>query len=100
MLGQAFSPLGDSATVAASTSSAGAALAGAAGAGQSVRVYNAASAVAFVRFGAGAQTALATDTMVAPGATEVFTISDRVTNVAALLGAGTGNVLFQRGAGM
>jgi hypothetical protein len=100
MQGQAFSPLADNVSIVGAVGSTGAVLPGVAGAGQTVRVYNAANNVAFVRWGAGAQTALATDTMVAPGATEVFSISDRVDQVAVILPTGAGNILFQRGAGM
>jgi hypothetical protein len=100
MQGQAFSPLGDNVSVVGGVASVGAALPGAQGAAQTIRVYNGANGVAFVRWGNGAQTAVATDTFVAPGATEVFSIPGNVTEVAAILPVGAGSITFQRGAGM
>ena len=84
--------------VAASGSSADEALPGTAG--NQCRVYNGSAAMAFVRFGVGAQTAVLTDSFVAPGNTEVFSIPPTVDTVAAILSTGTGNVYFQRGMGL
>jgi hypothetical protein len=64
------------------------------------RVYNSSAAIAFIRFGKGAQVPAITDAFVAPGATEVFTIDPTVTDAGAILSAGTGNVYFQRGLGL
>lgn len=68
--------------------------------GTVVRVYNATTAVAFFRVGTSAVgSAVTTDTFIAAGATEVFSIPPGVTNVASI-GAGTGIVYFQRGDGI
>lgn len=93
-----FIPLSNTASISGSTTSASASLGGSGG--TSLRVYNASSAVAYVRWGSGAQTAVTTDTYLAPGATETFQINgNMVDTVAAILSTGTGSVLFQRGHG-
>lgn len=98
-----FSGYGDNVVIAASTTSAAGALPGAVAAGQSraetMRVYNATSSPAFFRTGVAAPTAVTTDTFIAPGSTEVFSLPPGVEQVAVILGSGTGNVYFQRGAG-
>jgi hypothetical protein len=97
----AFSPIGNSITVAATTTSVDTALPGSDAPAASLRVINASAAVAAIRYGAGAQTAvLATDLPVNAGSTEVFNIPVGVTNVAVILASGTGNVYFTRGGGL
>jgi uncharacterized PurR-regulated membrane protein YhhQ (DUF165 family) len=63
-----------------------------------VRIYNAASAAAFVRWGTTAQTAVTTDMAIAPGATEAFT-KNNATRIAAILASGTGSVYITTGNG-
>ena len=101
MASLSFSGLGNNVAVAATTASAAGSLPGADAtlSGESVRVYNATASAAFFRSGAGAQTALATDAFIAPGSTEVFSLSPETSNVGVLLASGTGTVYFQRGAG-
>lgn len=97
----AFAGTGNNVAIAATTSSGSAALPGNTEVPGSIRVYNSGTTgVAFVRWGASAPTAVATDTFVAPGSTEVFSIPPGVTHVAAILSASTGNVYFQRGGGL
>lgn len=89
----------ESKTISASTTSANAAWT--AGVGDKVtelRVYNAATAVAFIRWGTGAQTAVNTDMAIAPGATEVF-YKGYSNNVAVILASGTGSVYVSAGEG-
>lgn len=97
MCEKAFSPVGSNLPVAASTTSAGGSLPGVS---DQLRVYNSATGVAFWRVGNGAQTAVATDTFVAPGATEVFSIPPLIDNFAVILSTGTGTVYAQRGYGL
>ena len=101
MASLSFSSLGNNVAISASTTSATGALPGfdATRVGDTVRVYNATASAAFFRSGAGAQTALATDAFIAPGSTEVFSLSPETSNVGVLLASGTGTVYFQRGAG-
>ena len=65
---------------------------------QTVRLFNSGPNVAFVRFGVGAQTAVATDMALAPNSVEVFSLPEAVSNsptayVAAIAGA-AGNTLY------
>lgn len=101
MASLSFSSLGNNVAIAASTTSATGALPGfdATRVGSTVRVYNATASAAFFRSGAGAQTAVATDTFIAPGSTEVFSLAPGVTDVAVILASGSGTVYFQRGGG-
>jgi hypothetical protein len=99
---KAFSPIGDSVTVAASTTSASGVLpAGSTSSivAKTLRVYNGTASVAFFRTGAAAGTAVATDTFVAPGGTEVFNVPSNVTSFDVILATGTGNVYAQLGGG-
>ncbi|HQT85944.1 MAG: hypothetical protein B7Z58_11620 [Acidiphilium sp. 37-64-53] len=90
-----FRPAG-TASVAGSTSAASVALVGG---GSSVLVYNAAGAVAFVRFGMTGVTAGVRDTPVPPGARMLVDAGQLVTTASAVLGSGTGSVFFTRGDG-
>ncbi len=96
----AFSPTAATTTLSASTTSANGALAGDTTVASSIRVYNGSTAVAFIKYGSGAQTATSADLPVAPGATEIFNIGPSVDNVAAILSTGTGNVYVTRGGGL
>jgi len=101
MASLSFSSFGNNVAVAASTASAAGSLPGADAtrSGESVRVYNATSSAAFFRSGTGTPTAVATDTFIAPGSTEVFSLAPGVTDVAVILASGSGTVYFQRGGG-
>jgi hypothetical protein len=93
---QPFRPAGTLA-LAASTSSANAALVGGGGA---VLVYNASSATAFFRLGAASGlTALTSDTPVPPGARMLVDGGPFVNTAAAILSTGTGTVYFTLGDG-
>jgi dTDP-4-dehydrorhamnose 3,5-epimerase-like enzyme len=66
-----------------------------------VRVYNAATTVAFVNCGAGSATAVATTSLpVAAGAASAVTVPEGTTHCAAILGTGTGTVYFTVGEGI
>jgi hypothetical protein len=93
---QGFKPSG-TLTVAASTTSAGGKLPGG---GESVLVYNASAAIAFVHF--DAQTTAATvvaDTPVPAGARMLFQVGVFSTYASVVLASGSGNVYFSRGDG-
>lgn len=101
----AFSQLGNTVVIAATNgASAGGTLPG--NGGDAIRVCNRSVSGVYVRWGLGAQTAVAlTDLYVPPGNTEVFAIESApgsIDNVAAIVeAAGTaGNVYFQRGSGV
>lgn len=98
---QGFYGVGGCVKVAASTSSVSAALEEVPSTRMStLRVFNGSSAVAHFRTGAGAQTAVLTDTFIAPGSTETFVVPARHTHVGVILSAGTGAVYLQRGSGL
>lgn len=100
---EAFSSLGDSVTVAATIASSSTVLPQTNNTlfqGKTIRIYNSAAAAVFFRTGIGTQTALLTDTFVAPGSTEVFSVPPNVTEVGLILASGTGNVFVQLGAGL
>jgi hypothetical protein len=80
-------------TIAATTTVATAALPGN---GESVLVYNASAAIAFVRVGGSATV---NDVPVPPGARMLMQCGAYASLVAVLLSTGTGNVLFVRGSG-
>lgn len=67
--------------------------------GEVVRVVNDSIDKAFFRTGVGAQTALVTDTPLAPSSVEVFRIPSGHTHWAAIRAAGSGNVYLTRGQG-
>lgn len=94
---QPFRP-GGTVQLAASTTSASVPLSGG---GESVLIYNASSAVAFVRFGVGAGIAASSaDTPVPPASRMLMHLGGPfVTSAAALLSAGSGAVFFSRGDG-
>jgi len=83
--------------IAASTTSTSGAIAPGSGA---VRIYNASTAVAFWRTGQGSPTALVTDTPIAAGAVEVFSISDKDNAAAVISPSGTGTIYFTPGEGL
>ncbi len=85
------------ATLAAGTSSANIALAGT---GEAVLVYNATSAIAFIRFGMDASVvATSADMPIPPGSRMLIHAGDFSKTVAALLSSGSGAVYFSRGQG-
>lgn len=105
-----FTPVGATVTVSATTSSSDEALpatavgssttnAGTIGGADVLRFYNAGTAIAFVRWGVGAQTAVTTDMPVAPGTIEVFSKAYEADTVAAITAAGTATVYVTAGRG-
>lgn len=64
-----------------------------------VRVVNAGTGTAFLRFGKGATTATVTDMPILSGATETFTKGDSTT-VAAITATGTATLYFTNGEGL
>jgi hypothetical protein len=98
---QGFHGVGNCVKVTASTTSAGSVLDAVASPRIStLRVFNGSSAVAHFRTGIGAQTAVLTDTFIAPGSTETFVVPPAHTHAAVILSAGTGAIYFQRGSGL
>lgn len=70
-------------------------------AGDAVRVYNANTEAAFLKFGVGAQTATANDLPIAPGAVEVIGVSMACDTFAAITaGSGGAGVYVTKGAGL
>lgn len=64
-----------------------------------VRVVNAGTGTAFIRFSTGAETATVTDMPVLPNSTEVFT-KGAYTHVSAICGTGTATLYFTNGQGL
>jgi hypothetical protein len=65
-----------------------------------VRVYNAGPNKAFIRFGTGVTTALATDMPIAPNSTEVFTKGATTTVAGICSGVETATLYFTCGEGL
>jgi hypothetical protein len=100
--GQAFTPNLDgtvgTVAVAASTTNANGTLTPPAAGLFQVRVFNACSTTAFIKFGG---TAATTDMPVPAGALEVLTVSAGTTSVGVILATGSGcNVYFTHGRGI
>lgn len=96
-----FSPLGPTVSIAVTTTS-GSALLGVPDtkAGCSIRVASAAGGqIAFIRFGSGAPTAVATDMPILPGTVEIFTVGPAITHVAAITATATATLYFTPGQG-
>ena len=73
----AFSPMGSTVNLAATTTTGSVALSGFGAGGGNVRVYNSGAVVVFINFGGSAVTAVLTTSMpLAPGATEVFAVGE------------------------
>lgn len=64
-----------------------------------MRIANAGTATAFVRWGNGAQTALVTDLPILSGTVEVFSKTDNVDTVAAITSSGTATLYITCGEG-
>ncbi len=92
-----FRQYGAAVIVAGSTTSAGTTLTRAAD--QTAIVSNPTAAVAYVKFGAGAQTATNADNAVLAGQKRVFSLLAAETHVAVLLSTGTGDVHIAVGDG-
>jgi N-acetylglucosamine kinase-like BadF-type ATPase len=98
---QAFYGVGNCAKITASTGSTSLMLTDAGSPRTTtLRVFNGSSAMAHFRTGVGTQTAVVTDTFVAPGSTETFIVPPAHTHVGVILSAGTGSVYVQRGSGL
>lgn len=88
-----FSPV-ESITVSASTATAAGSFKTTGIDAANMRVSNPTSAVAFVRWGSGAQTAVATDTPVLAGQSVMLPKGVGIANVAVILSTGTGSIYF------
>lgn len=98
---EAFSPIGDSASIAMTTSSGNVALPGDTSVAATVRIHNSATAPCGVKFGKDSSvTAAMTDFVIGAGGTEVVSIPPDITHYAAILSTGTGTVYAQRGGGL
>lgn len=102
---KAFRPAPDSTvSIAATTASASAAIAGSAGRGEfTVRVYNAGSATVFVKFGDTITTATTSNMPIPAGAVEVFSVQDSdgsANYVAAITASGSATVYVTTGEGI
>lgn len=87
---------GTSTSIAATGTTASAALSATS---PQVRVYNSGTVAAFIRFGKGAQTAVATDMALAPGAVENFGKLDADT-IAAITGGTAATIYIISGTGV
>lgn len=87
-------------TVSASTTSASATWADNDKAGDCLRVFNNTTAVAFLKYGLGTQTATTANIAIAPGAVEVIMIGEAADTVAVILSTGTGSVYLTKGSGL
>jgi hypothetical protein len=84
-------------TIAAGTTSAHAALLGT---GEAVLVYNASSAIAFLRFGMdGSVPATSADMPIPPGARMLIHAGEFAKSASVVLASGSGNVYLSRGQG-
>lgn len=92
---EAFQPSA-TVTVAASTTSASAALAGA---GDTAVVYNPTTGIAFVTFSTGTVTATNAGYPVPPGATRIVKVGRLVSSVGVILSTSSGNVYVTLGSG-
>lgn len=92
----AFQPTGTVALTAGTTSVSVALVGG----GDSIVVTNTTTELAYVRFGADPSVAAtSTDMPVLPGTRVILGINVLISNAAAVLASGSGNVLFTRGNG-
>lgn len=96
--------IGGTQVIAATTTSASVTLTATDNQNSELRIYNNGAAMAFCRWGIGAQTAVtATDVPIAPGATQDFTKGVIIPGqgqtqvVACLMGTGTGNIYVVTG---
>lgn len=96
----AFNAMSTTKTVSASTTSASATWADNDKAGDCLRVFNNTTAVAFLKYGIGAQTATTANIAIAPGAVEVIAVGDATDTVAVILSTGTGSVYLTKGSGL
>lgn len=87
-------------TISGSTTSASATWGAADQGGDCIRVFNSTTAIAYIKYGKGAQTATSADLPIAPGGVEVIGVSDGVDTVAVLLSTGTGSVYVTKGTGL
>ena len=96
-----FTPIGDTKNISAGTTTGSVALTGFTSvAGGSVRVHNAGSVTAFVRFGNSAITAVLTTAIPIPaGAVEAFELGAGCTHMAAITASSTATVYVTSGQG-
>jgi hypothetical protein len=98
---QAFSPIGNTSTVAtvASASTAATALPGDPDVVATAAVHNSGNAVAFIRFGGSGVVAAATDIVLPPNSLVILALGIGVTHYAVFSGTGSMNIYVQRGGG-
>lgn len=96
---QSFTPVETITVSASTTTAAGAFSTGAGIAANAMVIKNPTTAVAFVRWGSGAQTAVATDYPVLAGEQAYVPKGISIANVAVILSTGTGNIYFTAGNG-
>lgn len=96
----AFQAMSSNKTISASTSSASVTWSDSEMAGDCLRVFNGTTAIAFIKYGNGAQTATSSDYAVAPGAVEVLAVGSNTNTVAAILSTGSGSVYVVKGSGL
>lgn len=92
----AFTPTGSSIVLSGTTISSNAILPTTGG---SVRVYNSGSVIVFVKFGSSTVEATSSNSFIAPGATEVFSVPQGVTHVAGITASSTASIYVERGEG-
>lgn len=96
----AFQPMTTTKTISASVTTASATWADNDMAGDCLRVFNSTTAIAFIHFGNGAQTATSADLPIAPGAVEVIQVGGYANTVAVILSTSTGSVYVTKGSGI
>jgi len=96
--GSAFTPCGSTASIAATAASASATLSAPQVFASQMMVTNAGSTAAYMRWGAGSQTAQITDTPILPGSCQVLS-KGAADTVAAITGAGTTTLYVSPGEG-
>lgn len=96
----AFQAMTPTLTISGSTTTASAAWGASQNAGDCLRVFNSTTAIAFIHYGNGAQTATTADIPIAPGAVEVIQVGGYADTVAVILSTGTGSVYVTKGSGL
>jgi hypothetical protein len=96
MIANPFALNGGTLTVAATTASSSTPYTSG---GDTIRVFNSSANIAFIRSGVGTQTAVITDTPVAPNSVALFTIPHTDTQIGIILNAATGTIYVSRSSG-
>lgn len=97
----AFMPMTTTKTISASGTSASATFANNDKAGDCLRIFNANTETAFIKYGIGAQTATTAGLPVAPGAVEIIQVGEAMDTIAVITaGAGGAAVYATKGSGL